>query len=185
MGLYSEDEKRELKIRFYSEYETLGAPDSILFGQWLNTGDPDYLDKLIMDANRDNIEIKGVLLEQVAIAAKNRLLRKYTYTKRTKINQEGFLDFICLHVFKLRTYCNKTDDEATFLVAGALDKQYPLSSKKASTISKEYAAWARGHSEYLEKAKSNGPDKWSKKQQEDYLSQFPNKISEVLRGNRT
>ena len=182
------DESHDLRFRFIRDYPPLTTqgytPLKINFSFWLKSGDPDYLDKIIMDLDKSGTEIKGVLLEQIAIAAKKRLLRKYSYTKKTKVNSDVLLDQTCWVVFKLIHFCNKTMEDATLLSAGILDAKFPLESKKASTIDKEYTKWKKANSDSIDIVKSFKPDGWTKDEQNNFLALFPEKISPSLKGNR-
>jgi hypothetical protein len=182
------DESLDLSLRFNNDYSPLTTqgytPLKINFSLWLQSGDPDYLDKIIMDLDKSCTEIKGVLLEQIAIAAKKRLLREYSYTKKTKVNSDILLDETCWVVFKLIHFCNKTMSDATLLAASLLDEKFPFASKKASTIDKEYAVWKKAHIDSINIVKSYKPDGWTQEEQTNFLTLFPEKISPSLKGNR-
>lgn len=184
MKFYSEEEKQELIIRYCSECMDLNTHYSVLFEQWLNSGDPDYLDKMIMDMNRDGLQIKGLILEQMAIASFNRLLREYSYTKKTRINIDILDEQTYFLIFKLIHFCHKKRDEATFLMAGLLDAKYPLASKKASYLDKQYSKWSEENVTHIDYVKSLKPDGWTIEEQDTFMNNFPNKISPALRGNR-
>lgn len=186
MGNYSSEEILEIKMRFQRETPLKDIRTSIRinFSNWLDSGDPDYLDKVIIDANNNNMEIKGVLLEQVAIASLKRLKREYSYTKKTKINSEVPTENAYWQIFKLNHFCNKSISEASLLAAAWLDYMFPSHSTKASTLEKRYPTWRHKNIDSVEYVKTIREEGWCKQEKEKFLSSFPEAIPQSLKGNR-
>ncbi|MBA6370960.1 hypothetical protein H4J56_05910 [Colwellia sp. BRX8-4] len=186
MSYYSKEEKYELQIRFCKEtpLKEHVTSISINFSEWLESGDPDYLDKIIIDADKNNIAIKGVLLEQISIASLRRLKREYSYTKKTKINANVPSDQAYWVIFKLTFFCNKSISESALLAAVWLDNIFPSHSTKASTLEKRYPTWRSDNIDSIEYVKSIREDGWSKLEQENFISSIPHLIPQSLRGNR-
>lgn len=186
MDKYSPEEIFEIQMRFEKETALKDSITSISisFSQWLESGDPDYLDKVIIDVNKHNLEIKGVLLEQVAIASLKRLKREYSYTKKTKVNAELPTEQAYWKIFKLNNFCNKSINEASLLAAAWLDYRFPSHSTKASTLEKRYPTWRNKNIESIEYVKSIREEGWCKQEQENFLSSFPKTIPQSLKGNR-
>ncbi len=186
MSGYSEEKKNELYLRYQSETPLKQRISSIRinFSEWLDSGDPDYLDKIIIDANKNDIEIKGVLLEQISIASLKRLKREYSYTKKTKINANIPREEAYWVIFKLTYFCNKGVGEASLLAAAWLDNMFPFNSTKASTLEKRYPAWKSDNKNSVEYVMSIRKDGWSKAEQEEFLSTIPDLIPKSLKGNR-
>jgi hypothetical protein len=183
----------DLMCRFNREYPTLGYPKiyvelKINFSEWLETGNPDYLDKTILVCAKHNVPMAGVLLEQLAVASLKRLKKGYTNIykqKATKVNKNAPSNEAHWMIFKLTYFCNKFIYDASFLSAGWLDMTFPLYSKKASVLEKEHKSWVDKNKDDIEYIKTEvRPEGWSKLEQDEFLTNFPKNISESLRGNR-
>lgn len=182
----TDKQKSEIKYRFISEKAGLNYTTKITleFNNWLDTQDPDYLDSVIIQCHKNNIPITGVLLEQLKVAALNRLLRKYSYTKKSKVNVDVVYEELNWIIFKLIHFCHLTKDPATFLAAVLLDSKFPHLTKRASVLDKEYLKWTKVNKDLIDEAKAIRPDGWSKEEQTSFRAMFPDKKPEALRGNR-
>jgi hypothetical protein len=182
------DEHQQLIIRFNRDYPPLRTQGytqlKINFGLWLTSEDPDYLDKIVIVMNTHSIEIKGVILEQLAIASLKRLKREFHYGKKTKVNKDVPADQANWQIFKLIHFCDYTLGDATILAAGWLDKTFPEHSLKASVLDKRYPNWAKTNKDSIDYVKSIREDGWGKEEQNKFLSFFPEYISDSLKGNR-
>jgi hypothetical protein len=145
------------------------------FSWWVKTQDPDYMDYVVIECNRVNIPLKGVLLEQLAIASSNRLSRRYTYRQKPKIDRNFVLHWAFSSIFELCQFCGKTREDATLLVATMMAERFPSDKQKASTLDKGYITWIRTKEgiEFTEELKIEFYDGWSDKAQKMVLSNFP------------
>jgi hypothetical protein len=146
------------------------------FSWWVRTQDPDYMDYVVIECNRINIPLKGVLLEQLAIASSNRLSRIYSYRqKKPKIERNFVLDGAFKSIFELCQFCGKTREDATLLVATMMAERFPSDKQKASTLDKGYINWinTKEGSELTEELKIEFPDGWSDEAQKSTLLRFP------------
>lgn len=186
MSYYSEEEKHGLRMRLCRETPLKQNVSSIRinFSEWVETGDPDYLDKIIIDADNHNIAIKGVLLEQISIASLKRLKREYSYTKKTKVNADVPSEHAYWVIFKLTYFCDKRISEAALLAAAWLDYMFPSHSTKASTLEKRYPTWRSDNADSIEYVKSIRENGWSKLEQENFILSIPHLIPQSLKGNR-
>jgi hypothetical protein len=155
------------------------------FSWWVKTQNPDYMDHVVIECNRINIPLKGVLLEQLAIASSNRLSRIYSYRQESKVGQEFALHNAYKSIFELCQFCEKTRKDATLLVATMLAEHFPNDKRKASSLDKGYLNWIKTKegSEIVEELKIEFPDVWSYEAQKRVLSGFPEPNTD-LQGSR-
>ncbi|MBY7926916.1 hypothetical protein KW471_04985 [Vibrio fluvialis] len=153
---------------------------SLMFDQWLETTNPDHLDRLIAYFAVNQIPIKGVLLSELGALSASRLIREKFFVDhmRTKPNKafKASWDYACnIKVLKLIIWCDMPLYKACELVAQWRDKQdLNLSSqKKASSLEKEFSAWRKDHQD--EESLIRNPDEladcynyqnWSDEQKE-------------------
>jgi hypothetical protein len=192
---YSKEEISKLFARFDREYLFLGRNTKLLvkisqhFMRWLETQHPDWLDSLVVLCDKNDVEVSGVLLEQLAIASSTRLKREYTKIYRQEESKAGkaWVDKRAdKNIFILVYYCGKTKEEACLLAAGWLSEYFPDCTKKASTLEKRYPNWERENKDSVDRAKYlvSAGHGWTKAQQLAFLDDFPSDISEDLKGNR-
>ena len=145
------------------------------FSWWVKTQDPDYMDYVVIECNRINIPLKGVLLEQLAIASTNRLSRRYSYRQKPKIDRNLALHEAYKLIFELTHFCEKSREDATLLVATMMAENFPSAKLKASTLDKGYIGWKKTKEgrELIEELNIRYPDVWSDKAQKMVLSGFP------------
>lgn len=190
MSMLTKEEELELHCRLNKDYPPLRTPPkaqssiSICFSQWLETGDPDYLDKIIIVIDSHGLEIKGVLLEQLAIASYKRLKREFHYGKKTKVNKSVPSDQANWNIFKLMHFCKYNLEDAAFLSSGWLDKTFPEYGLKASVLNLRYPQWRDKNIDSIDYVKSIRPDGWNKEEQEIFLASFPKSVSNHLKGER-
>ncbi len=145
------------------------------FSWWVKTQDPDYMDYVVIECNRINIPLKGILLEQLAIASSNRLSRRYSYRQKPKIDRNFALHEAYKSIFELTHFCEKSREDATLLVATMMAKNFPSANLKASTLDKGYIDWKKTKEgcELIEELNIRYPDVWSDEAQKMVLSGFP------------
>jgi hypothetical protein len=153
---------------------------------WLDTQDPDYMDSVVIQCHNANIPITGVILEQLALGARKRILREYSYGKKSKVNQDIPLNEAFWLIYSLTNFCHKTLKDASLLASWTLSVNHPKHSKKASVLDKGYPQWTKNNNEVMKIVKSQAPENWSTKEQEEFLSQFPKieDIPQILKGIR-
>jgi len=182
----TDEQKSDLKYRFLTEWRDIIYTTKIdlEFNNWVNTQDPDYMDSVVIQCHKNNIPITGILLEQLKIAALNRLLRKYDYRKKTKVNQNLPYEEAYQNILRLIHFCGKSREDATLLVATMMEKYYPDHKKKASTLDHEYRVWRKDTGQMIvDYFMTEKPDGWSKEEQDHYLSLFP-EPNAALEGSR-
>jgi hypothetical protein len=156
------------------------------FSWWLKTQDPDYMDYVVIECNRINIPLKGALLEQLAIASSNRLLRIYNYRNNIPKNDRHFAFHEAYKsIFELCQFCGQTREVATLLVASMMAKNFPNYKVKASTLDKSYLNWTKTKegSELIEELNIRYPGAWSEGAQKMFLLSFPEPDTD-LQGSR-
>ena len=173
----NDEKKSDIKFKFLEEGIDLNYTTKIKleFNNWLNIQDPDYMDSVVIQCNKNNIPITGVLLEQLAIASLKRLSREYDYRKKTKVNQDLPYEEAYKLIFQLCHFCSKGREEATLLVASMMCEYYPDHYKKASTLDQGYIKWKRtkGIRELIEYSINERPNGWDEQEQKHFLSLFP------------
>jgi hypothetical protein len=145
------------------------------FSWWVMTQNPDYMDRVVIECNRINIPLKGVLLEQLAIASSNRLSRIYSYRQESKIGKSFALHNAFKSIFELCHFCGKTREDATLLVATMMAEHFPDDQPKASSLDKGYIKWIKTKegSKLIEELKIEFYDGWSDEAQKQVLLSFP------------
>jgi|GEM_PF-4783575 len=183
----TDGQKSDIKSKFLEESIDLNYTTKIKleFNNWLNTQDPDYMDSVVIQCNKNNISITGVLLKQLAIACVKRLLREYDYRSETKVNKDIPVEEAYKLIFQLCHFCSKERKEATLLVASMMYKYYPDHYKKASTLDQGYIKWKRIKEirELIEYSINERPNGWNEQEQKHFLSLFPDPNMD-LRGSR-
>ncbi|HGS4862213.1 TPA: hypothetical protein ACMDP8_003321 [Vibrio cholerae] len=118
------------------------------FSRWLDTGDYDELDRVVIFCRKISVPIKGVLLDEVANVALSRLNREAQISKKYRTAQtdiplvkdiinSGSID----RVFRLIGLCGLDAEEACFLVANWLRFRKYFTDHKATTIHKKCKTW--------------------------------------------
>jgi hypothetical protein len=173
----SDEQKATLMNRYCNErdWKKNNFTVEIYFSLWLKTQDPDYIDYLVIECNRINIPIKGVLLEQLAIASSNRLSRIYSYRQKPKIDRNFALHKAYKSIFELCYFCGKTRQEATLLVATMMAENFSSDKLKASTLDKGYIDWKKTKegTKLIKELKAEYYDGWSDEAQKKVLLGFP------------
>jgi hypothetical protein len=173
----SDEKKTTLMDRYFQEidWKKNNFTVEIYFSGWVKTQDPDYMDYVIIECNRINIPLKGVLLEQLAIASANRLSRRYSYRSKPKIDQHRALNKAYKSIFELSHFCGKTRKDATLLVATMMAENFPSYKQLASSLDKGYTNWknTKEGSELIIELKIEYYDGWSDDAQKRVLLTFP------------
>ncbi|MFT5760300.1 MAG: hypothetical protein ACI9LM_005085 [Alteromonadaceae bacterium] len=172
------DEKKATLMERYSkeiDWKKNNFSVEVYFSWWVKTQDPDYMDSVVIECNRVNIPLKGVLLEQLAVASSNRILRSYSYRNDSKIDRYFALDKAYKSIFELCEFCGKTREDATLLVATKMADNFPTGKQKASTLDKGYLAWIKTKEgrELTEELKTKYYKGWSDEAQKQVLLGFP------------
>lgn len=118
------------------------------FSRWLDTGDYDELDRVVIFCRDISVPIKGVLLDEVASVASSRLNRETQISKKYRAAQtdtplvkdiinSGSID----RVLRLIGLCGLDAEEACFLVANWLRFRKYFTDHKATTIHKKCKEW--------------------------------------------
>ncbi|EHD1698799.1 hypothetical protein ACNPDD_002773 [Vibrio vulnificus] len=118
------------------------------FSRWLDTGDYDELDRVVIFCRDISVPIKGVLLDEVANVASSRLNRETQISKKYRAAQtdiplvkdsinSGSID----RVLRLIGLCGLDAEEACFLVANWLRFRKYYTDHKATTIHKKCKEW--------------------------------------------
>lgn len=173
----SDEKKTTIMDRYSKEFKSTMYIHSVgfYFSWWVRTQDPDYMDYVVIECNRKNIPLKGVLLEQLALASSNRLSRRYSYRQEPKIDRYFALHEAYKSIFELSQFCGKTREDATLVVATMMAEHFPNDKKKASTLDKGYINWIKTKEgrELIEESKITFPDGWSDDAQKSFLLIFP------------
>lgn len=183
----SDEQKTALMERYFKEVDW--KKNNFIVGKyfnwWVKTQDPDYMDYVVIECNKINIPLKGVLLEQLAIASSNRLSRRYSYRQESKIDRNFALHEAYKSIFELCHFCEKTRKYATLMVATKMADNFPSGELKASTLDKGYIKWIKTKegSELIEELKIEFYDGWSDEAQKRVLLGFPEPNTD-LQGSR-
>jgi hypothetical protein len=173
----SDEKKTTLMDRYFQErdWKKNNFTVEIYFSWWVKTQDPDCMDCVIIECNRINIPLKGVLLEQLAIASENRLSRRYSYRTKLKIDRHRALHKAYKSIFELSHFCGKTREDATLMVATMMAEHFPSDKQKASSLDKGYTNWinTKAGSELIKELKIEYYDGWSDDAQKAVLLTFP------------
>jgi hypothetical protein len=173
----SDEKKTALMERYFkeSDWKKNNFSVEIYFSGWVKTQDPDYMDYVVIECNKRNIPLKGVLLEQLAIASSNRFSRIYSYRTKPKIDQYFALHKAYKAIFELCQFCEKTRKDATLLVATMMGENFPSAKLMASTLDKGYIKWIKTKEgcELIKELKTKYYDGWSDEAQKMVLSGFP------------
>jgi hypothetical protein len=183
----SDEKKTTLMDRYSKEtdWKKNNFSVEVYFSWWVQTQDPDYMDRVVIECNRINIPLKGVLLEQLAIASSNRLLRRYSYRQKPKIDRHFALHKAYKSIFELCQFCGKTREDATLVVATMMAEHFPSDKQKASSLDKGYINWIKTKegSELIEELNTKYYDGWSDEAQRRVLLGFP-KPNTDFKGSR-
>ena len=173
----SDEKKTTLMDRYCQEkdWKKNNFTVEIYFSGWVKTQNPDYMDYVVNECNKKNIPLKGVLLEQLAIASSNRLSGIYSNRKKTKIGKDFALHKAYKSIFELCYFCKMSREYATLVVATMMAANYPSYKQQASSLDKGYLNWKKTKegSELIEELKIEFPDGWSDKTQKMVLLSFP------------
>ncbi|MEC7308928.1 hypothetical protein ACPV5I_10490 [Vibrio gigantis] len=162
-----------------------------LVWNWKETGDPDYLDHLIVFCFEHNIPVTQEILQYLASSSKKRLNREYKYrTKKGAIRDESLKNQALLWVMKLVEFCGLTQQQACEKAVAMLHRDYPSCSlRKASSMDKKYLEWKKENSSLIEELKSTrrkkyGHEEWTSKEIAEFIAAFDIELDPQLKGNR-